>query len=192
MINLVVFASGGGSNAQKIIKHFKLHTSVKVALVITGNPKAGVISMAEHHDIPVHVISKSTFTDEVSMLSLLHSYQIDYVILAGFLWLCPPFLTRNFHNKILNIHPSLLPKYGGKGMYGHFVHEAVRDARENESGCTIHLVNNMYDEGQIIFQAVCPLTAEMNPSDIASAVLRLEHAYYATVIENYIMRKAKI
>jgi phosphoribosylglycinamide formyltransferase-1 len=192
MINLAIFASGGGSNALKIMEHFRKHTDIKVALIVTGNPEAGVITLAQSYDIPVQVVSKKTYKDEESMLLQLSVYPIDYIILAGFIWLIPPFLTREFPNRILNIHPSLLPKYGGKGMYGHFVHEAVYNAGEKESGCTIHLVNERYDEGKIIFQAVCPISPDMNAIDIAKAVLRLEHTYYPQVIENYIKRRGKI
>ena len=192
MIHIAVFASGGGSNAQKIMAYFDQHTSVKVALVLTGNPEAGVISWAKLHKVPTHIVTKTSYKDEQTMLGLMRSYGIDYIILAGFIWLIPPFLTREFSDRILNIHPSLLPKYGGKGMYGHFVHEAVHNAGDHESGCTIHLVNDAYDEGKVIFQAVCPVTPDMQAADIAKAVLQLEHAYYPVVIENYITRHNKI
>lgn len=186
MINLAIFASGGGSNALRIMEHFKQHPYIKVALLLTGNPEAGVIDIAQSYNIPVQLVTKKTFQEEESMLFHLRTYPIDYIILAGFIWLIPLFLTREFPNRILNIHPSLLPKYGGKGMYGHFVHDAVYNAGDKESGCTIHLVNERYDEGKIIFQAVCPISPDMKAIDIAKAVLRLEHMYYPVVIENYI------
>jgi len=192
MTRLAVFASGGGSNAQKIMEYFEHHTSVKVVVVVTNNPEAGVLGIADRFGISVRIMSRTDFRHEEGMINMLASYSVDSIILAGFLWLLPPFLIRHFPDRILNIHPSLLPKYGGKGMYGHFVHESVFDAGEKESGCTIHVVNEAYDEGQILFQAVCPVTPDMNVPEIASAVLKLEHAYYAAVIENYITGKDRI
>jgi phosphoribosylglycinamide formyltransferase-1 len=192
MNRLAVFASGGGSNAQKIMEYFEHHTSVKVVVVVTNNPEAGVIGIAERFGISVCIISRTDFRHEEGMSNLLASYGVDYIILAGFLWLLPPFLIKHFPDRILNIHPSLLPAYGGKGMYGHFVHEAVFKAGEKETGCTMHVVNEAYDDGQILFQAVCPITPGMKPSEIANAVLKLEHTYYAAVIENYIIGTYRI
>lgn len=192
MTRLAVFASGGGSNAQKIMAYFEHHPSVKVVLVVSNNPDAGVLGIADRFGIPVRIISRTDFRQEEGMLNMLASFRVDYIVLAGFLWLLPHFLTGHYPDRILNIHPSLLPKYGGKGMYGHFVHEAVFHAGEKESGCTIHLVNDAYDEGRILFQAVCPVTPEMNAPEIASTVLKLEHAYYPSVIENYIAGKDRI
>lgn len=192
MTRLAVFASGSGSNAQKIIEYFQVHDSIRVVVVVTNNPEAGVIAIAERYGIPVLIVSRNDFRREDCMLYMLTSHGIDYIVLAGFLWLLPPFLVKHFPNKILNIHPSLLPAYGGKGMYGHFVHEAVFNAGEKESGCTIHVVNEAYDDGQILFQAVCPITPDMSATEIAQAVLKLEHIYYAAVIENHITNKDRI
>lgn len=181
-MNIAVFASGSGSNAQKIFDHFKNHNSIKVALLVCNKPNAYVIDRAQKENIPVLLIDKSSFTDENFMLTKLRAYDIEFIVLAGFLWLIPNFLTKSFHNKMVNIHPALLPKYGGKGMHGHFVHEAVYKNKEKESGITIHYVNEVYDSGEIIFQAKCNVEG-LNPEEIAAAVLKLEHENFPKVIE---------
>lgn len=184
---VAIFASGGGSNAKQIIEYFAKHVSIEIALVASNRSKAGVLHIAENENIPTLVISKTVFFESDFVLDYLKEKQIDYIVLAGFLWLVPTNLIAFYKDRILNIHPSLLPKYGGKGMYGHFVHEAVHTNRESESGMSIHLVNEHFDDGQILFQASCPITSEMSPDDIAAAVLKLEHQYYSPVIEKYIL-----
>lgn len=183
MKNIAVFASGGGSNARKIIEYFANHPQIRVALVVSNKAAAPVLAMAQSHAIPTHVISRQSFYETESLLGILHKYQIDLIALAGFLWLVPAYLIADYDHRILNIHPALLPRYGGKGMYGHHVHEAVWAAQEKESGITIHYANAQYDEGDIIFQAKCPLEPGDSPEDIARKVLALEHIHYAPVIE---------
>ncbi len=187
MINIAVFASGSGSNARVIMTYFQHHPVIKVKLVVTNRPDAGVINIAKSFGINVIVINRKEFYESDHFIKKLQSGNIDFLILAGFLWLIPLELIKLFSDKIINIHPSLLPKYGGKGMYGHFVHEAVKQHEETETGMTIHLVNEKYDEGKILFQAKCKLTPEMDSENIAAKVLKLEHKYYSRIIEKYIL-----
>jgi phosphoribosylglycinamide formyltransferase 1 len=186
-VNLAIFASGGGSNARKIIEHFQNHPSVKIALVVTNRADAGVLGIAEEHAIPSVIISKSILYDESQMIDVLEKHEIGFIVLAGFLLLMPSYLTEKFDRRMVNIHPALLPKYGGKGMYGHHVHEAVKAAREMESGMTIHFCNAHYDEGGVIFQARCSLSPDDSAEDIARKVLVLEHTYYPAIIEKVVL-----
>ena len=144
---IAIFASGSGSNAQKIMEHFKKHNEAEVAIVLTNNPEAYVLQRADNFEIPTHIFDKYEFYKTESVVSLLKSLEIDIIVLAGFLWLVPQNLLKAFPNKIINIHPALLPKYGGKGMYGDYVHKAVLENKEEESGITIHFVNEHFDEG---------------------------------------------
>ncbi len=187
-IRLAIFASGGGSNAEKIIQYFAIHASIDISLVVSNKSDAGVLNIAEEHLIKSLIINKNSFWGSNEVIDYLRDEKIDYIILAGFLWLVPKQVVEAFPNKILNIHPSLLPKYGGKGMYGHFVHEAVKLNNETESGMTVHLVNEKFDDGDIIFQAVCSLNEDMSASEIALRVLELEHKYYPKVIEKYVLK----
>jgi len=189
MIRIAIFASGGGSNAEAIIKHFKSHNSIKVAMVLSNRKNAFVLERAENHNIDHHTFTREALNDETHLLKLLKDKNIDYIILAGFLMLIPSILTQAYKDKILNIHPALLPKYGGKGMYGHHVHEAVKANGDKLSGMTIHLVNEKYDEGLILFQAEVELKDEDSAEDIAARVLKLEHKYYPQIIEQYISQK---
>ena len=182
MKRIALFASGSGSNAEKITDYFVDNTDVEVSLVLSNNPKAGVIERSRKLHVPVLLFDRSTFYDTNRVANLLLNQPIDLIVLAGFMWLMPPDLVRAFPNKIINIHPALLPKFGGKGMYGHFVHEAVVAAHETESGITIHYVNEHYDEGQIIFQATCSVTPTDTPEDVARHVQTLEHAHYPRVV----------
>jgi phosphoribosylglycinamide formyltransferase 1 len=174
--NIAIFASGGGSNALKIIEHFVLSSKGKVALIVCNKSNAGVLKIAEQFDIQTLIINRTDFYESENIKETLEAREIDFIVLAGFLWLMPAYLVKAFPNKIVNIHPALLPKYGGKGMFGHHVHEAVKAANETQSGMTIHYVNEHYDEGNVIFQATCSLES--------SKVLALEHAHYAMVIED--------
>ena len=151
MKRIAIFASGSGSNAQKIAEYFSERTDVEVSLILTNNPEAGVIHRARKLHIPVVVFDRKTFYETERILSLLKNEGIDLIVLAGFMMLIPGFLVKGYRDKMVNIHPALLPKYGGKGMYGSFVHEAVVAAKEKESGITIHFVNEHYDEGNVIF-----------------------------------------
>lgn len=187
--SVAVFASGGGSNAEEIFKYFRNHQDIRVSLLLTNNPQAKVLARAQKYNIPVVVFSKADFTPSGNVLKSLSEKNVTHVVLAGFLWLIPEFLIRAFPDKIINIHPALLPKFGGKGMYGEKIHTAVKQAGEKCSGLTIHLVNEKYDEGKILYQAKCDISENDTPSDIASKVLKLEHAYYPRVIEAWILNK---
>lgn len=182
MKRIVLFASGSGSNAEQIITYFSANADVEVALIVSNNPKAGVIERARRLHIPVLLFDRETFYNTDRITTLLQHQAIDLIVLAGFMWLMPDQLVGAFPNRIINIHPALLPKFGGKGMYGHFVHEAVVAAGEQESGITIHYVNERYDEGQIIFQASCPVLPTDTPHDVAHKVQALEHAHYPRVV----------
>ncbi len=182
-INIAIFASGSGSNARKIMEHFKNHPSVKVALVVSNKKDAGVLDIAKEYGIDTLTVSKSTFYETDNILTSLSDYNISFIVLAGFLLLVPQYIIRRFNKKIVNIHPALLPKFGGKGMFGIHVHEAVKEAGEKETGITIHYCNEHYDEGNVIFQAQCPVFPHDTPQDIAKRVFSLEHEHFAKVIE---------
>ncbi len=187
MKNIAIFASGTGSNATKIVAHLKNHASIKVALIISNKATAPVLQMAATNNIPTLLLQKQDFYNTENLLTNLAEYKIDFIALAGFLWLIPPYLVQAFENKIVNIHPALLPKYGGKGMYGMNVHKAVHANKEKESGITIHFVNEHYDEGNSIFQASCPIDPQDDPSIIQKQVLVLEHQYFPTIIESLLL-----
>ncbi len=190
MKNIVIFASGSGSNAETIIKHFKNNNFAKVVGILTNKADAGVIRRAQNYQIPFEIFSKSDFQDE-KFLNLIRKYNPHLIVLAGFLLKVPEYLVRAFPNKIINIHPALLPKYGGKGMYGLNVHKAVFENQEAESGMTIHYVNENYDEGNIIFQESVNITDCKSPEEIAAKVLMLEHKNYPVVIENLLYDKVR-
>jgi phosphoribosylglycinamide formyltransferase 1 len=185
-MNIAIFASGGGSNARKIIEYFDGHPSVNIVLVVSNKAEAGVLAIADEYGIERLIISKSTLYDSEFMLNTLSDCGVDFVVLAGFLLLVPTYLVKRFDKKIVNIHPALLPKFGGKGMHGSHVHEAVRAANETETGITIHFCNAAYDEGSIIFQARCPVLPEDSPQDIARKVLQLEHQFFPKIIDKVI------
>ncbi len=179
---LAIFASGAGSNAKKIIEHFRDHPSIKVGLVVCNKPGAGVINIAEKEKIPVLLIEKQRFFEADAYLPELKKQAIDFIVLAGFLWKVPAALIRQYPDKIVNIHPALLPKYGGKGMYGSRVHEAVIAAGEKESGITIHWVDEQYDHGNIILQATCSVEEQDTPDLLAQKIHVLEHQHYPETI----------
>ena len=181
--NIAIFASGGGSNARSIIAHFKDSAIARVALVVSNKPDAGVLNIAAENGIPTAIIQRKSFYETDDLLEVVRTHHIDFIALAGFLWLVPQYLVAAFPKKIVNIHPALLPAYGGKGMYGMHVHTAVKVAGEKESGMTIHYVNDHYDEGDIIFQAKVALSENDTPEDIARKVLTLEHRHFPQVIE---------
>lgn len=188
MIHLAIFASGAGSNAQKIIDHFRTHSSVKVSLIVCNKEGAGVLSIAKTEGIESLLIQKEQFFRGDAYVDYLKEKRIDFIVLAGFLWKIPDALIAAFPNKIVNIHPALLPKYGGKGMYGQHVHEAVIANRETESGITIHFVDGHYDHGDIIFQAKCPVNADDTPETLAKKIHVLEHANYPAIVETVLLR----
>jgi phosphoribosylglycinamide formyltransferase-1 len=183
---LAIFASGAGTNADAIAKYFAENEKVEISLIITNRSEAGVLKVAERHDIPSLYLPKSDWQDEELVLNLLDEFGVDLIILAGWLLLIPRFLVKHFEGRILNIHPALLPKYGGKGMYGSKVHRAVKEAGDKESGITIHQVNENYDEGGIVQQFSVKIETEDSVEDIESKVRKLELSHYPEVIEKFI------
>ncbi|MBT1703011.1 phosphoribosylglycinamide formyltransferase [Chryseosolibacter indicus] len=183
---IAILASGNGTNAEEIIKYFRNHASIEVILVLSNNVNAFVLERAKKHGITHRAFTKAEFKDSV-VLEWLKQYDVTHIVLAGFLWLIPDNLIKHFPNKIINIHPALLPKHGGKGMYGMRVHEAVKISGDVETGITIHLVNEHYDEGKILFQARCSVETNYTPQAIAECVHKLEYEYYPKVIEKWIM-----
>lgn len=186
MKKLALFASGNGTNVQQIAEYFKDNDDIKVEILIVNNKEAYVRQRAKNLGIEDIYYSREKFYNSNLVLEELKKRGIDYIVLAGFLWLIPKILIDNYKNRIINIHPALLPKYGGKGMYGHNVHEAVIANKEKESGITIHYVNDHYDEGQIIFQAKCEVSSNDTPDTLASKIHILEKEYYPKVIESII------
>lgn len=184
---IAIFASGRGSNAEAIIDYSK-NSNFEVALIVSNKPDALVLELAKKHHIPSLIVEKNTFYNTSTILEALQSFDIKWIVLAGFLWLIPEYLVEKFPNKIINIHPSLLPKFGGKGMYGKRVHQAVFEAKAKESGITIHFVNNEYDKGDIVFQKATPIAPTDNPEAIAQKVLHLEHEYLPKVIETLVQK----
>ncbi|GJM34158.1 MAG: phosphoribosylglycinamide formyltransferase [Saprospiraceae bacterium] len=189
MKKIAIFASGTGSNARKIIEYFKENQDISVELIISNRSSAPVLDLATEHQTHRIVLSRAIFYESQDILKQLKHHEIDLIVLAGFMWLMPAYLVHAYEGKIINIHPALLPKYGGKGMYGMHVHQAVKLANEKESGITIHYVNERYDEGDIIFQASCELSPEDSAEKIASKVLLLEHYHFARVIERLLENK---
>lgn len=185
---IIIFASGAGSNAQKIIDYFKENGSTKIALIVCNNPNAGVIQIASHENIPLLMIEKKTFA-ETGYLSEIKKYQPDLIVLAGFLWKIPRILVSPFQRKIINIHPALLPAHGGKGMYGNAVHAAVISEKEKVSGITIHYVDEKYDHGEIIFQAICKVDENDTPESLAAKIHQLEHKYFPKEIDKLLNKK---
>lgn len=188
IISVAIFASGAGSNAANIIAYFKSHPSIKVVLIVCNKPGAGVLNVAAENNIPTLIIEKERFNKGDAYLPELAARNIHFLVLAGFLWKIPPALIAAYPHKIINIHPALLPKYGGKGMYGNKVHEAVIAAGEPESGITIHYVNEHYDEGATIFQAKCDVHANDTPETLAQKIHRLEHANFPAQIEQLLSK----
>ena len=188
MKKIAILASGEGTNAERIIRYFAAHPTVKVVVVITNKAEAGVIRRAENLGIPVEFLPASAF-NEGKATDVLRHYETDFVVLAGFLLRIPDDMLAEYPNLIVNIHPSLLPKFGGKGMYGSQVHEAVLEAKEQESGITIHYINEHYDEGAIILQAKCPVIEGDTPDTLANRVHQLEYEHYPVVIERLLSEK---
>lgn len=182
MKKIAILASGSGTNAENIAKYFQNSDQAQVCLIASNNPEAGVIQRARRLHIPVLLFDRTSFYKTGQVLNILKKLETDLVVLAGFMMLIPEDLVNAFPGRIVNIHPALLPKYGGKGMYGHFVHEAVVAAGETETGITIHYVNERYDEGQIIFQASCPVAPSDTPDDVAARVHELEYRHFPGVI----------
>jgi phosphoribosylglycinamide formyltransferase 1 len=186
MVNLAIFASGSGTNTQRLIQYFHNHPDIRIALVISNNPEAYVLKRAEDAGIPSFVFSRKDFEAVEPVMDCLKEQNIDIIVLAGFLLLIPAEMIIAFRDRIINIHPALLPAYGGKGMYGMRVHEAVILNRERESGITVHVVNEQYDAGKIIFQKSCDIDDD-TPETLAEKIHALEYKYYPQVVENFVM-----
>jgi phosphoribosylglycinamide formyltransferase-1 len=192
MKKLAIFSSGAGSNAARIIEHFRDHPTISVNLVVCNNPHAGVLNIAAAAAIPVLLIEKEEFFRGSAYVPDLKARGIDFIVLAGFLWKIPSKLVQAYHHRIVNIHPALLPGYGGKGMYGHHVHEAVIAAGEKESGITIHYVDELYDHGQAIFQAKIAVGPDDTPATLAAKIQYLEHTHFPHVIEEVVNRELRL
>lgn len=191
MKRIAVFASGNGSNAENIIRYFNTGAGApshgaEVVLVVCNRPGAAVIDKARALGVPVSIVTREMFNDEASMMALLESRAVDAIVLAGFLLMVPPFMTARFSGRMINIHPSLLPKFGGKGMYGRHVHEAVVAAGETETGITVHLVSDHCDGGDIIFQASTPVVPTDTAADVETKVHALERAHFPAVIARWL------
>jgi phosphoribosylglycinamide formyltransferase-1 len=187
---IAILASGSGSNAQKIMEHFKRHRDAEVAIVLTNNPDAYVLQRADNFEIPTHIFDRNEFYNTDAVIRLLKNLQIDLIVLAGFMWLVPESLLKAFPNKIINIHPALLPKFGGKGMYGDYVHKAVLANGEEESGITIHFVNENFDEGEIIQQSRFRIEKGDDLEMLKFKGQQLEHLHYPRVVEQ-LLKKMK-
>jgi phosphoribosylglycinamide formyltransferase-1 len=183
---VAIFASGSGSNAEQIVRYFQNHPSISVVLILTNNPAAYVLERAKNLNVPSKTFDKAEYLSP-AVLEWLKEYQVTHVVLAGFLWLVPSALLHAYPDRIINIHPALLPKFGGKGMYGMKIHELVRELNETETGITIHLVNDKFDEGKIIDQRKCNVSPDDSPEEIALKVHQLEYAWYPRVIEQWIL-----
>jgi len=185
--SIAIFASGSGTNAEEIIRHFKNHERIHVALVLSNNPDAYVLERAKNNHIPTLVFDRNSFYKETTVDAALAKSDIEFIVLAGFMWLMPERIVKKYSDRMINIHPALLPAYGGKGMYGMHVHEAVVKNREAQSGITIHLVNEEYDKGKILFQATCPVEPTDTAEDVAVKVHALEYEHYPAVIEKAVL-----
>jgi phosphoribosylglycinamide formyltransferase-1 len=188
--NILLFASGSGSNAENICRYFEHHPTITVAALFCNKPDAAVIGKMKPFGIPVHLINRQAFNDPEPLLQVMKSYRPAAIVLAGFLWLVPQWMTRAFPGKIINIHPALLPKFGGKGMYGDHVHRAVLDADETEHGITIHFVNEQYDEGEPLFQEKFTLTGTEDLQAVKAQISALELAHFPRVIEKLLQTQA--
>ena len=183
MKRIAIFASGNGSNAEHIANYFSTSELARVEAIYCNNPKAYVIQRADHLNIPLVLFDREKFYASEVVLRDLQARKIDLIVLAGFLWLIPGSITRKFSQRIVNIHPALLPKYGGKGMFGSNVHESVIDSGDTESGITIHLIDEVYDMGTIIRQIKCPVLPDETPESLAEKIHQLEYVYFPMVIE---------
>ncbi|MDP5061710.1 MAG: phosphoribosylglycinamide formyltransferase [Maribacter sp.] len=186
---IILFASGSGSNVENIANYFKLRNDVTICCVLTNKSDAKVIERCNRLEINALFFNRQAFSKSDFILNMLQSLEPDLIVLAGFLWKIPEVITNAFQNKIVNIHPALLPKYGGKGMYGMNVHNAVKEQQETETGITIHYVNAQYDEGAIIKQAKAPIASNDTAEDIASKVHQLEYEYFPKVIDEILSKQ---
>lgn len=189
MKKIAVFASGNGTNAENLIRYFQKHPSAKVVAVFSNNHRAGVIQKAETLGVPCELFDRQQFTQTDDLLHKLKHYEVDLIVLAGFLWKIPSRIIKEYPKRIINIHPALLPDFGGKGMYGKRVHEAVLQSGKTQSGITIHLVNEQYDKGEIIFQAKTRVEKTDTADSLANKIHRLEYKYFPKVIEQYLLNR---
>ena len=187
MTRIAIFASGSGSNAENIIRYFSDNKDVKVVLVLSNQSRSGVLIRAQLHNIPTFIFTKDDLNERTKVHDVLKEYNASMIVLAGFLLKIPLYIIEAYPNSILNIHPALLPKYGGKGMYGMNVHTAVVENKEEKTGITIHYVNENYDEGAIIFQATCDIDEHDLPEDVKTKVQALELRHFPSVIESIIL-----
>lgn len=189
MKNIAIFASGNGSNAESLTKYFNNGNTANVKLIVCNNKNALVLQRAKNLNIEALIMPKEHLCSEnpVELLEILESRKIDYIILAGYLLKIPLALVNKYTHKIINIHPALLPKYGGKGMYGMNIHKAVVEAKEKETGITIHLIDEIYDNGEVIFQTSCSVEPDDTPEIVAKKISLLEQTYFTKVVEEYIL-----
>ncbi|MCX6295025.1 MAG: phosphoribosylglycinamide formyltransferase [Bacteroidetes bacterium] len=187
--NIAIFASGEGTNAQNMMDYFKSSDQIKIALIVSNKPTANVLNRAKANNVPTLILDKKTFFESNTIVNHLKDLKIDLIVLAGFLWIIPENLINAFPDKIVNIHPSLLPKYGGKGMYGMKVHEAVIEAKEKQSGISIHFVNEKYDEGEIIEQHTCSISENDTAEILAQKIHQLEQDHFPKAIEKVLLVK---
>jgi formyltetrahydrofolate-dependent phosphoribosylglycinamide formyltransferase len=187
--NISIFASGAGSNAENIIDYFKKNRSIKVALIVCNKPNAGVVEIAKSNNIPILLIKNEDLSNPASLIEVLKQHHIQWIILAGFLKKIPSEILNLYPQKVINIHPALLPKYGGAGMYGSKVHASVIANQEKESGITIHFVDEIYDHGEIIFQKNVAIDSNENVESLANKIHQLEHAYFPSVILDVIQKQ---
>ncbi|MFT4203296.1 MAG: phosphoribosylglycinamide formyltransferase [Chitinophagaceae bacterium] len=185
-IHIAIFASGAGSNAANLIRYFQGHPTILTSLIVCNKPEAGVLSIAAENHVATLLIEKERFFRGDAYVPLLQQQHIDFIVLAGFLWKIPLPLIQAYPNKIVNIHPALLPKYGGKGMYGVHVHNAIVTNKEKETGITIHIVDEIYDNGKVLFQTSCPVAETDTADDIAAHVHALEYAHFPEQVEKWI------
>lgn len=186
-INIALFASGSGTNVENIYNYFKNNSDIKITSVLCNRADAYVLTRAKKLDLDFLLFNRSDFENPDHILAYLEAKNVNFIVLAGFLWLIPDWLIERFPNRIINIHPALLPKYGGKGMYGDVVHKAIFENKESETGISIHYVSKNYDEGSIIFQKHVKIDASDTPDSIASKVHELEYLYYPTIIEKIVV-----
>lgn len=186
MKNIAILASGSGTNAENIINFFSKNNDINVNLIVSNNSDAFVIQRAIKHNIEWVVVNRNQFVEHNYLIAILKAKKIDAIVLAGFLWLIPDAVIKAYNGKIINIHPALLPNYGGKGMYGMNVHKAVIKNKEKHSGITIHKVNNEYDKGEVIFQAYCDINSEDNPESLAAKIHQLEYEHFPKIIETWL------
>ena len=191
MKRIAIFASGSGSNAQRIMEHFKRNKEMEVALVLCNKPDAYVLQRADNFEVPTHIFNKEELYHTNSIDNLMKNLEIDLIVLAGFMWLIPERIIQAYSKRIVNIHPALLPKFGGEGMYGKKVHEAVLQSGDTETGISIHYVNEQFDEGEIIYQSRCLIDTNDDAEKLAYKVHQLEHQHYPKIIEDLLKKLDK-